>query len=77
MIYQVEEAEDELKVWICDVAELHEQFATLLFFNIPKLRHVHKKLVEGHVDNIVAEISFLFKNNLIVREKLKATVKVC
>ena len=72
----MEEAEEELKVWSLDVADLHKQYETLLFFSIPKLRHVHKKLVDGHVDNVVAEISFLFKNNIIVREKLKATVKV-
>lgn len=59
-----------------DVDNLHVQFHSLLFFSIPKLRHIHKRLVEGHIDNIVGEISFLFKNNVIVREKMKSTVKV-
>lgn len=66
-----------MQVWTKDVNDLHTQFETLLFFSIPKLRHIHKRLVDGHIDNIVAEISFLFKNNVIVREKMKSTVKVC
>ena len=73
---QVDEANAQLKDWSFIVSDLHRQFETLLFFNIPKLLHLHAKLSEGQTDNVVGEISFLFKNNIIVREKLKATVKV-
>ena len=75
-IIQVTEAETQLKDWNTIVSELHTQFESLLFFSIPKLLHLHQKLSDGHSDSVVGEISFLFKNNSIVREKLKSSVKV-
>ena len=33
-------------------------------------------MTSGNMEGIVDQISFLFKNNIIIREKLKSNVKV-
>ena len=59
-----------------EVAELQLNYKNLLFFSIPKLLVLHKSVKEAAVEVIVNEISFLFKNNAIVRGKLKENIKV-
>ena len=63
-------------MWSLEVEDLHKSFENLLFFTIPKLLHVHRQMSEGNMEGIMDQISFLFKNNIIVREKLKTNIKV-
>ena len=73
---QVKETEEKLRLWSLEVADLQSHYKYLLFFSIPKLLILHKSMRENQVEEIVNEISFLFKNNTIVRGKLKSNVKV-
>ena len=70
------EVEKELSMWSLEVEDLHNAYENLLFFTIPKLLHVHRQMSEGNMEGIMDQISFLFKNNIIVREKLKTNIKV-
>lgn len=72
----MEEVERELSLWSLEVEDLHNTYENLLFFTIPKLLHVHRHMTSGNMEGIVDQISFLFKNNIIIREKLKSNVKV-
>lgn len=63
-------------MWSLEVEDLHNAYENLLFFTIPKLLHVHRQMSEGNMEGIMDQISFLFKNNIIVREKLKTNIKV-
>ena len=63
-------------MWSLEVEDLHSAYENLLFFTIPKLLHVHRQMSEGNMEGIMDQISFLFKNNIIVREKLKTNIKV-
>ena len=72
----MKETEEKLRLWSLEVTDLQSHYKNLLFLSIPKLLILHKSMRENQVEEIVNEISFLFKNNTIVREKLKSNVKV-
>ena len=64
--------------WSEKVSQLRREYSWLLFFSVPKLlllySLVNKK--EPKIPAIVAEISFLFENNMEVRGKLITVLKV-
>ncbi len=78
---RVRETEVNLESWKKRVTELRSQYDWLLFFSIQKILRLYKLVSvceERHeqLDEIVAEISFLCKNDEATRQNLKQRVKV-
>ena len=63
------------------MAELRSQYDWLLFFSVPKLLAIYGLLTytepEEQLDQLMHEISFLFCNNQVTRDAVKANMEVC
>ena len=78
---RVRETEVNLESWKKRVTALRSQYDWLLFFSIPKILRLYKLVSvcgerNEQFDEIVAEISFLCKNDQTTRKDLKQRVKV-
>ena len=78
---RVRKTEVHLENWKKRVTELRSQYDWLLFFSIQKILRLYKLVSvceerDKQLDKIVAEISFLCKNDVATRQNLKQRVKV-
>ena len=76
-MYQVINAENELKKWNTIIKQLYIKYDELAFFSVAKiisLCDILKKNSSG--DKVVQEIGFLFRNEDSVMQMLKEAVEV-
>jgi len=75
---RVKETEVTLESWRKRVSELRSQYDWLLFFSIPKILNLYNLMSSGEdkMDQIVAEVSFLCRNNQASRDTKRLAVKV-